>query len=112
MVHRHSLTFRHSQGEAHITSHETRNEQANEAACLGLGQFLTGVGVHSDRGAYYDGSAATLGVAPNRKAPGLQGPLTSLIQDATLGLPRAQALKKHSTQAGEGPGIPSRIQEV
>lgn len=112
MVHRHSLTFRHSQGEAHVTSHETRNEQANKAACLGPGQFLTAVEVHSDRGAYYDGSAATLGAAPTRRAPGLQGPLTSPIQDATLGLPKAQALERDSTQVGEGPGIPSRIQEV
>lgn len=112
MVHRHSLTFRHSQGEARITSHETRNEQANEAACLGPGQFLTTVGVHSDRGAYYDGSAATLGAAPNRKAPGLQGPLTSPIQYPTLRLSRARTLERDSTHAGEGPGIPSRIQEV
>lgn len=63
-------------------------------------------------GGYYDGSAAILGAAPTRKAPGLQGPLTSPIQDATLGLPRDQALERDSTQVGEGPGIPSRIQEV
>lgn len=47
MVHRHSLTFRHSQGEARITSHETRNEQANRPLACAPGRLSPHRGVHS-----------------------------------------------------------------
>lgn len=114
MVHRHSLTFRHSQGEARITSHETRNEQAN-----GLLAWVQG-GFSPPWESTPRGRAAMMDLqlhwgqprCPTRQAPGLQGPLSSPIQDAILELPRVQALARNSTQNGEGSGLPFRLQEA
>lgn len=102
MVHRHSLTFRHSQGEAHMTSRETRNEQANQAACLGSGQSFSppwGSPPRHQR-PHDEGAAAAQGGQPRLEK--LQGPLTSLTQDTPVQLPRAPAPARVSS-----PGCPS-----
>lgn len=111
MVHRHSLTFRHSQGEAHITSHETRNEQAKGAACLGPGQSFSQPWGSTPR---HQGSlwwpcscSEGRGVQPRLGSSKPVGSFDQLHAGWHPRFPRAYAVARVSTR-----GLPTRLQEA